>query len=202
MRKEIIFGALALTCLLTSCATIFSGRTQNVLITSNPSSATIYIDEVEAGKTPFEAQLVRKSAHSVRLQLDGYQTYQTNLTQTFNGWYLGNILIGGVIGLVVDASTGAMFNLSPNMIYAEMNTGTTVVQPAVIELKTTPTTAVEEHTKDQLNVGDKVKFYSYRFNGNINGVVKKINGDNILIEFESFGIMKTVEIKKSDLKRI
>jgi hypothetical protein len=124
MKKSIISCSLALTLLFSSCATIISGSKQNVKFASNPSSASIFIDEVEVGKTPFEIKLARKSEHSVLIKLDGYQTYQTNLTKEFNAWYLGNILIGGLIGLIIDPITGAIYNLSPNEINAQMNKGT------------------------------------------------------------------------------
>jgi hypothetical protein len=124
MKKTIISCSLALTLLFSSCATIISGSKQNVKFSSNPSSASIFIDEVEVGKTPFEIKLARKSEHSVMIKLDGYQTYQTNLTKSFNAWYIGNILIGGLIGLIVDPITGAIYNLSPNEINAQMNQGT------------------------------------------------------------------------------
>ena len=124
MRKTIISSSLALTLLASSCATIVSGSKQNVKFSSNPSTATIFIDEVEVGKTPFEIKLARKSEHSVMLKLDGYQTYETKLTKKFNGWYIGNILIGGIIGLIIDPITGAMYNLSPDQVNAQMNKGT------------------------------------------------------------------------------
>ena len=199
MRKEIIFGALALSLMVTSCATIFSGTKQNVRFSSNPPSALVFIDDVEAGKTPFEMKLNRKSEHSVKMELDGYQTYQTDLTQKFNAWTIGNVVLGGVIGLVVDVSTGAMYNLSPGAINISLNNGSTDELPMKVVQEITPKV---KQSKDQLNVGDNVKFYSYRFNSNINGVVKRIKGETIMIEYESFGIMKTVEISKSDIKRI
>jgi hypothetical protein len=124
MKKTIISCSLALTLLFSSCATIISGSKQNVKFASNPSSASIFIDEVEVGKTPFEIKLARKSEHSVMIKLDGYQTFQTNLTKEFNAWYLGNILIGGLIGLIIDPITGAIYNLTPNEINAQMNKGT------------------------------------------------------------------------------
>ncbi len=123
MRNKIISCSLALTFLMTSCATIVSGSKQNVKFSSNPSTATIFIDEVEVGKTPFEIKLARKSEHSVMLKLEGYQTYQTKLTKKFNAWFLGNILIGGLIGIIIDPITGAMYNLSPDEINAQMNKG-------------------------------------------------------------------------------
>lgn len=123
MRNKIISCTLVLT-LLSSCATIMSGSQQNVKFSSNPSTATIFIDEVEVGKTPFEIKLLRKSEHSVMIKLDGYRTYETKLTKKLNGWFVGNILIGGLIGLIIDPITGAMYSLSPNQVNAQMNKGT------------------------------------------------------------------------------
>ena len=124
MKKTIISTTLALTLLVSSCATIVSGSKQNIKFSSDPSSATIFIDEVEVGKTPFEIKLARKSEHSVMIKLEGYQTYETKLTKKFNGWYIGNILFGGLIGIIVDPITGAMYNLTPNEINAQMSKGT------------------------------------------------------------------------------
>lgn len=124
MKKTIISCSLALTLLLSSCATIVSGSKQNVKFTSDPSTATIFIDEVEVGKTPFEIKLVRKSEHTVMIKLDGYQTYETKLTKKFNAWYIGNIVFGGLIGIIVDPITGAMYNLSSDEVNAQMNKGT------------------------------------------------------------------------------
>jgi PEGA domain len=124
MRNKIISCTLAVTFLMSSCATIVSGSKQNVKFSSNPSTATIFIDEVEVGKTPFEIKLARKSEHSVMLKLEGYQTYQTKLTKKFNAWFLGNILIGGLIGIIIDPITGAMYNLSPDQVNAQMSKGT------------------------------------------------------------------------------
>ena len=124
MRKTIISSSLALALLTTSCATIVSGSKQNVKFSSNPSTATIFIDEVEVGKTPFEIKLARKSEHSVMIKLEGYQTYETKLTKKFNAWYIGNILFGGLIGIIIDPITGAMYNLTPSEVNAEMTKGT------------------------------------------------------------------------------
>ncbi len=124
MKKTIISCSLALTLLFSSCATIISGSRQNVKFSSNPSSASIFIDEVEVGKTPFEIKLARKSEHSVMIKLEGYQTYETKLTKKFNAWYIGNILFGGLIGIIIDPITGAIYNLSPEQINAQMNKGT------------------------------------------------------------------------------
>jgi hypothetical protein len=124
MKKTIILSAIALTFLATSCATIVSGSKQTVKFTSNPTTATIFIDNVEVGKTPFETKLVRKQSHTVQIKLEGYQSYETTLTRKFNAWYIGNILFGGIIGVIVDPITGAMYKLTPEEVNAELGKGT------------------------------------------------------------------------------
>ena len=124
MKKNfLIFGFSALL-LTTSCATIISGSKQSVNFTSTPSEASVLIDGMEVGKTPFETKLERKHEHSVVIKLDGYQPYETKLTKQFNAWYLGNILFGGIIGLVIDPITGAIYNLTPKQINTQLAQGT------------------------------------------------------------------------------
>ncbi len=43
--------------------------------TSTPASAAILVDGVEVGKTPLQYKVTAKDAHSIRVQLDGYQTW-------------------------------------------------------------------------------------------------------------------------------
>lgn len=55
--------------------------------------------------------------------------------------------------------------------------------------------------KDQLNIGDNVKFYNFNLNSYLKGVVKEIKGETVVIEYESFGKIKTIEKNKSDIKK-
>jgi hypothetical protein len=67
--------------------------------------------------------LKRKNSHMIRIELDGYETYETNLTRKVSGWVWGNIVFGGLIGLVVDATAGGMYKLTPEQISAELRNG-------------------------------------------------------------------------------
>jgi hypothetical protein len=120
MRKTILSCALALTLVLSSCATIISGSKQNVKINSNPTVATVFVDGGEQGKTPLEVKLKRNTDHKISLVLEGYKPYDVNLTRKTNGWVWGNILFGGLIGLIVDMSTGSIYRLSPNEINGDL----------------------------------------------------------------------------------
>ena len=111
--------------LFSNCATIISGSRQTIIISSQPSSAVVQINEVNAGKTPLEKSLKRNQDYRVSIKLDGYQPYETLISKEFNAWALGNIFIGGIIGIVVDLATGAVYKLSPKELNASLSKGTT-----------------------------------------------------------------------------
>ena len=123
---KIIFKSILLSSvlLLSSCA-IISGSRQNVEINSEPSSAKVYINEIEIGNTPVQKNLKRNQDYQLSLKLDGYKTYETKLERKFNAWYIGNVAFGGLIGLIVDPITGAMHKLKPEEIDGNLKSGTT-----------------------------------------------------------------------------
>ncbi|MGD0143743.1 MAG: hypothetical protein ABSC92_11330 [Rhizomicrobium sp.] len=61
--------------------------------------------------SPGNAQVHKtKSDLNVSCKKDGYQDGSAVIASHFNGATLGNILAGGVIGIGIDAATGADFN--------------------------------------------------------------------------------------------
>lgn len=117
---------LLLSCLLlfSSCATIISGSRQEVEISSEPALAKVFINDVETGITPVVQNLKRNQDYTILIKKDGYKTYRAVLKKQFNEWYLGNILLGGVVGLIIDPITGAMYRLSPKEIHKNFNNST------------------------------------------------------------------------------
>ncbi|MEP2023622.1 MAG: PEGA domain-containing protein [Reichenbachiella sp.] len=133
MKTKLLAVSLALF-LMSSCASIIHGPTQTVDFTSQPTGATITIDGKEYGKTPQAIELRRKGRekgdksdkqmYDVKVALDGYYPYELKIKREMDGWFLGNILFGGLIGIIVDASNGAMYKLTPDQIIAQMNKST------------------------------------------------------------------------------
>ena len=125
-----VLGILAATTLLSSCATIVSSTKHDVKFTSAPSGAKVIIDKKEYGKTPLMLTLPRKGrqkdeekskkSYALQFELEGYNSYETTINREFNPWFLGNIMLGGVIGMVVDASNGAMYKLTPEHAHATL----------------------------------------------------------------------------------
>ena len=120
--------AVMASLLFTGCATIFEGGTQPVTIKSVPESAAISVtnragEKIHSGITPATITLKRgagyfkSESYQVEVSKPGYQGRTLAITGSVNGWYVANILFGGLIGLlIVDPVTGAMYNLSPDTV--------------------------------------------------------------------------------------
>jgi len=72
-------------------------------------------------------------------------------------------------------------------------------QPTVTEKKSTPK---DGSVKNQLRVGDNVKFYNFKLNNYQTGVVKEIKDETIIIEYVSFGKIKIEEVNKNEIKQL
>lgn len=119
-NKFLLFSVIA-SLLLSSCATIIKGSKQEFKITSNPTQATVYVNDSSIGKTPITTKLARKEKNTkIKLTLEGYKDVEISLKREGNGWVWGNIVFGGIIGLIVDLSDGAIYQLTPSQIDAEM----------------------------------------------------------------------------------
>lgn len=99
---------LAVSCCMSSCCSIVNGRTQSVAFKSTPG-ARLYIDGQDRGNTPQEVYLERRKTYEIRLVAPGYEPYRTTLKGSISGWMLGNVLLGGFIGLGIDLATGAVY---------------------------------------------------------------------------------------------
>jgi len=119
-KRSIVLSGLILLItiqlLFESCATIISGSKQEILFSSNPPVAQIYVNNTLIGNTPMVYPLKRNSVYMVKIALEGYHDEEIKIKRGFNGWTLGNILLGGVIGIIVDVATGAVYTLKPDQL--------------------------------------------------------------------------------------
>jgi hypothetical protein len=119
-RRRLQLLAVLVTTFLSGCATVTGGsHDQRVHIDSNPPGAQVRVDGQPSGITPTDVTLNRRKEHQVQLDLPGCPTYCTTLKPGCNPWIFGNLLVGGVIGLAVDASTGALSTLYPKAVTAD-----------------------------------------------------------------------------------
>ena len=116
-------GFLGAACIfmLTGCATILGGGgTQSISFSSQPSGASVSANGRALGSTPVLAPLSRKNDHLIKIELDGYEAYELQMTRGTNGWVWGNLVFGLVPGLIVDLATGAIKKLEPAQIIAQL----------------------------------------------------------------------------------
>lgn len=119
---------IAIVSIFTSCASILSSSIWPLTVKSNPLGAKLQITNrhgvpVFSGQTPATIFLKSGSdffmseSYLVKLTLDGYAEKTIPVRCTLNGWYFGNIIFGGIIGLlIVDPATGAMYRLETDTI--------------------------------------------------------------------------------------
>lgn len=114
--KRILSFVLGLSIVLstTSCATIFTGTKDSITFTTTPEGAKVIHKGVEKCLTPFTAEIPRGlGKQMVMFQKEGFETKEVKLTKTFNPVTLLNILLGGAIGVGIDAATGSLTKYSP-----------------------------------------------------------------------------------------
>ena len=133
-KKAVCLITIAIFLLSGSCATIMHGSTQDIAFMCNPKAWVRIFDQDEKviylQKTPFVATLSRGAGYfkagmyRVQVLRQGYKTMEFYIRGGIDPlWFVcGNLFFfGGIIGiLIVDPSTGAMWNLSPEYISVDM----------------------------------------------------------------------------------
>jgi hypothetical protein len=120
MRKMTSLGFVAIGCLVamgSGCATVMSGKYQTVPVKSEPAGATVRTDDGTSVTTPGNLKLERTKKHVLTAELQGCEPQQRELRSDLNSWLFGNILLGGIIGAVVDVCSGAGGALCPAEVY-------------------------------------------------------------------------------------
>ncbi|WP_320814426.1 PEGA domain-containing protein [Flavobacterium sp.] len=141
MVKKITSLGLAISfLLLSSCASIVSKSNYPISINSSPSEAKILITnkkgvEVYSGNTPATLELKSgsgffgKAQYQVKFTKDGYESKTVPVYFKLDGWYFGNILLGGLIGmLIIDPATGAMYKLDTEFLNETLSRSTVNIE--------------------------------------------------------------------------
>ena len=103
-----------------ACSTVMNTTTQEVEIKTSPANAKILIDGRKFGTTPQTVNIERNRDHVIKLSLDGYDLYETQMTGKISAWFWFNVLNGIIPGMLVDMITGSMYSLYPETINVEL----------------------------------------------------------------------------------
>ena len=145
--------------LFSSCASIVSKSTYPLSINSSPSNAKVSITdkkgkEIYLGNTPATVKLkagagfFSKAEYQVKFSSPGYDDKIVPITFKLDGWYFGNILIGGLLGmLIIDPATGAMWKIETEFLNETLSKSTASIAP---EMKIMNINEIPENWKNHL----------------------------------------------------
>jgi hypothetical protein len=119
--RLLLAAAIAGPC--AGCASVTRGTTENISISSTPAGATAEITGLDiptACVTPCVVQAKRNADITVTVNKEGYEPQIIPLTKEIPGTgaagFAGNVLLGGLVGMGVDAATGAAMDHKPNTV--------------------------------------------------------------------------------------
>jgi PEGA domain len=122
-----LVGIVALAAALGGCASVTRGTTENISITSTPAGAEATISGLDvptACITPCAIVAKRSADISITFAKPGFESEVVTLTKevpaTGAAGFAGNVLAGGLIGMGVDAVTGAAQDHKPNPVIVTM----------------------------------------------------------------------------------
>lgn len=105
---------------LSGCATVINGVNQPVEFLSEPDGAGVEIIDGRTCTTPCTFEMRRGNDSMVTFTAAGYDPVTIYMQSRTGGSVAGNLLAGGIIGGVVDASNGASNFLAPRPVYIRM----------------------------------------------------------------------------------
>lgn len=119
---------LALGLNVTGCATITRGTKDVFVVETDPIGASVTTTNgFSCSATPCTFKMARKSDFEVTIKKPGYKTWTGHVTNKVAGGggaaMAGNVLVGGIIGAVVDGNNGSMLDLVPNPLVVKLEAG-------------------------------------------------------------------------------
>lgn len=103
------------------CASIVHGTRQDVTIETDPPGATVISRRLPSQTvTPADLTLKRKYEYEFQIEKPGYKTEYVLVEKNISGWFWGNLLFGGIIGIIVDMNNGAGYKLEPEDVFIKL----------------------------------------------------------------------------------
>jgi hypothetical protein len=115
---------------------VFNGSRQNISVTSSPDVAKVTTSPVTADQnTPTTLNLERKNDYTLTFSKEGYSSATAQVSHHVRGGIVVlDVLLGGLIGVVVDAATGAWNKLSPETVNVSLTKTAAIDGPDRIDI--------------------------------------------------------------------
>ena len=112
-------AAILIAVALSGCGSITRGTTEKIVFLSEPAGAAMTTDTKYAcPATPCSLDVERSDAFDATFAKPGYRSQtvsvRTKVVGSGAAGMAGNLLAGGIVGIGVDAYTGAAYDHTPN----------------------------------------------------------------------------------------
>jgi len=105
-----------------SCAAILGGgNIVPVNVNSNPEGASVYANGAPAGSTPTTIQADKRKDLILEFRKEGFESRTAMIASSAQaGWIVADVFLTGLVGVAIDAATGAWKNLDQEHIQVVM----------------------------------------------------------------------------------
>lgn len=139
VRVMSIISFVLISSLFLGCGAILNGTSKTIEIQSAPSGALVTGDPIIGDYiTPTSIKLERKHEYILTFTSEGYEPATTRISKNFQaGILILDVLITPfLVGVIVDAATGAWYNLSPDNVTVSLTKieGASIEGPDIIEV--------------------------------------------------------------------
>ena len=122
MKKQLfkVVGLFMIPAMLfTSCASIIApeGKKNIPVQVKNVQDYDISVNGVMMGDAAF---ITVSKGDVVTIEADGYKQSVTMIQGKFNAWVLGNLIFGGVIGIIIDGVSGNFNKVTTHAISVKL----------------------------------------------------------------------------------
>jgi len=150
MKNKVVYYCYILFLIFTlGCAAIMEGTQQQINIQTTPNEAKVELLKDGAtyatSNTPCTLMLHKGGIQSLKFTKDGYQPMIFPLSDHVEGWFWANCLLGGIIGMAIDAGTGAMWEYEPAFVNVSLSKMAKVDKKVNTSIKVT----VEMYNKEK-----------------------------------------------------
>ena len=117
---------VAILPMVSACASITQGTRDALLLRTDPEGASAMTSNgYSCAETPCAIEVPKKQGFTVTFEKDGCEPKSVNvisrMSKSGGAAIAGNVFVGGIIGLGVDAATGAAKELVPNPVEAKLS---------------------------------------------------------------------------------
>jgi hypothetical protein len=120
VKKVIALLAAASAFTLGGCATVLNGTHTSYETDTRPERATVKFTNGQTCTTPCKLEFRRKDHLRADISLPGYKPTYVLIQSKLGGATFGNVIAGGIVGGVVDVSSGASNRLSPSPLIVRL----------------------------------------------------------------------------------